>query len=396
MNKSLKIQVTCLLVLSVLLAVANNFRPSAAIEWVRDWQDYSEVLAKGQNPDEAAEGIDPADETSAADEEDPADAMARVTEMISNNFEVTDIGLKTAKLFHRYGRDFTLWIDARSPELYEAGHIAGAVLCHLYEKNTYLPVLEEEIANRQPISLIVYCKGADCTDSHVLAQDLFALGHENIFVYTGGFDVWHQAGLPIEGELSAAVDESGETGAKTAAEKPAGMYLEHVVRDMVPFLLGLFLLITWRRSERRRGMMLTAAIFAGAFFIWAAYPKIANPFLFAKNIWNYDIAPGAIINLSALILPMVELTAGLAMVTGFFRRGGSLIIGLLLIVFILAVGFNVLRGHEFNCGCTSTATMVTDIYLAGWNEKIALLLRDFGLLIMAALAFRKPTAPVLR
>ena len=62
----------------------------------------------------------------------------------------------------------------------------------------------------------------------------------------------------------------------------------------------------------------------------------------------------------------------------------------LLVVFIVAVSFNVLRGHEFNCGCTSSATWFTDIYLTGWNDKLMLILRDLGLLVMSLLAFKLP------
>jgi len=170
-------------------------------------------------------------------------------------------------------------------------------------------------------------------------------------------------------------------------EKPPGMYLEHVVRDILPFVLGLIMALGWKRFSEHKGTMIAASIIVGGFFIWAALPKIATPLEFAKNIWNYDIAPGAVINLSALMLPAFEIVCGLALVFGLMRRGSGLIVSILLVIFIVAVSFNVLRGHEFNCGCTATTTMFTDAYLTGWNDKFTLILRDLGLLVMSWMAF---------
>ena len=88
---------------------------------------------------------------------------------------------------------------------------------------------------------------------------------------------------------------------------------------------------------------------------------------------------------------MIEVIGGFCLIFGVFRRGGALIITSLLFLFILAVGFNVLRGHEFNCGCVSTATVITDLYLPGWNDKYLLLLRDVGLVVMSILGLYKPS-----
>lgn len=390
MNISPLKQVILLCVLALVFGVLNNFRPNAQIQWVRDWKDFSELAEK--ETVELPPPEDLAEETGAplSDEE----IMAAVTEQIGSNFQITDIGIKTAQNFHKYAKDFTLWIDARSPELYEEGHIEGALLCFINDKNSYLPDIEARIAELQPLALIVYCKGADCTDSHHLAEDLFAKGYENIFVYKDGFDHWHEAGLPIAGTLAdAPAPSTSETTASVTPEPAAekqGMYLEHVLRDMIPFVLGLVFLIGWKKSRRSKKVAVFSAIFVGLFFIWAAFPKVMQPFAFAKSIWNYDLLPGSLINLSALGMPMLELFAGLALIFWVFRKGGGLVTAGLLVLFILAVGFNMLRGHEFNCGCTSNKVYLTEMFLSGWNEKITLILRDIGLLVMSALTFLKP------
>ncbi|CAM2010335.1 rhodanese-like domain-containing protein [Acanthopleuribacter pedis] len=333
--------------------------------------------------------------TPAADDADPGQVAALVT----TNSGITDISLKQARDIHTHAADFTLWIDARDQGLYDKGHISGAHLLHLYEKSQYLEPVLAEIEAKQPAALIVYCKGKECTDSHHLAQDLQGMGFNNIFVFKDGFDDWYKAGYPIEGELASAAPATAAAGTGVAQVerppleevKPPGMYLEHVIRDMLPFVVGILLLVFWRRLIDQKPAVWFACWFVGAFFIWAALPKIGNPFLFAKDIWNYDIAPSALINISALWLPMLELLAALAVMTGVLRRGGGLIISGLLVIFIVAVSFNVLRGHEFNCGCTSTATLITDTYLAGWNDKYMLILRDVGLMVMSAMAvFHRP------
>ncbi len=338
-----------------------------------------------------AEQAQPVPAGNQSDTQDDPELAASVPEQVLTNEGITDIGLEQAAQIYRYANDFTFWIDARSPELYAAGHIKGAHLLHFYDQASTQAEIAAAIAERQPEALVIYCKGKDCTDSHHLAEDLMGkdLGGRsftNIFVYHDGYDAWYQAGLPVEGtEVQAAETPAGRT---LETPKPAGMYLEHIVRDLVPFFMGLVLLLTWKRVAGHRRYVWLASLVVGAFFIWAAIPKLQLPLEFAKSIWNYDIAPAQIINLSALIMPGFELVCGLGLCLGLWRRGSGLLVSALLVLFIIAVSYNVMRGHEFNCGCTSTKTLVTDLYFAGWNDKLMLLLRDFGLLVMSFMAFR--------
>ena len=387
MNKSLPFQLTGLAVLALLLGAANNFRPSATIEWFRDWPPFSALAQQEANEDEKAPQTTDSPESS---HEDELELAGTIPDLVVSNEGITDINLQTAHQIFRFAKDMTFWIDARSPELYEEGHIKGARLLYLYEKNTYLPEIDAEIQATQPISLVVYCKGKDCTDSHHLAQDLQAMGYYNIFVYKNGFDEWYAAGHEIEGSLAASPDPATSTASapKTLEEKPPGMYLEHILRDLIPFIFGVCLLVGWKKTATSKGWVVTASIFLGLFFIYAAWPKVVNPLMFAKNIWNYDIAPAGMINLSALFLPALELVCGLCLIFGFWRRGSGLLVTGLLIIFILAVSFNVARGHEFNCGCTDGGTFISDVYFSGWNDKFTLILRDIGLLVMSVMAFK--------
>ena len=59
----------------------------------------------------------------------------------------------------------------------------------------------------------------------------------------------------------------------------------------------------------------------GSVFLYAAYSKITDLAGFAKSISHYDMVPVALIPLFATILAGVEVSAGLTLLTGLWRRG---------------------------------------------------------------------------
>jgi len=101
---------------------------------------------------------------------------------------------------------------------------------------------------------------------------------------------------------------------------------------------------------------LAARWFLGATFIYASYSKILAPAVFGKIIYGYDLFPGVLINLIAITIPFVELVAGLALIIGFYPRSTALVIDAMLLVFITSLSINIIRGHEFDCGCFAINT----------------------------------------
>ena len=93
----------------------------------------------------------------------------------------------------------------------------------------------------------------------------------------------------------------------------------------------------------------------GIVFIWASWDKIGHPGEFASIIDNYRILPAATVNLTALVLPWIEFICGLLLLSGRLVPGAALTIDLLLLIFILATGFNLYRGVDVNCGCFSVS-----------------------------------------
>lgn len=96
------------------------------------------------------------------------------------------------------------------------------------------------------------------------------------------------------------------------------------------------------------------SLLLGCTFAYSSYHKILDPPDFAKIVYNYKLVPGELINLVAIYMPWFELVAGLAVITGIGRRGGALGLGLICAVFIVALSYNLYRGHPTICGCFST------------------------------------------
>lgn len=98
---------------------------------------------------------------------------------------------------------------------------------------------------------------------------------------------------------------------------------------------------------------LAARVILGATFIYASYHKIIAPAEFAKLIYGYELFPAETINLIAIVIPFVELITGTALIIGIYPQSAALIINAMLVFFILIISINLIRGHEFDCGCFS-------------------------------------------
>jgi len=121
----------------------------------------------------------------------------------------------------------------------------------------------------------------------------------------------------------------------------------------------------------------TLRVILGALFVAASWDKILHPARFAEDVANYAILPPLFVNLWALILPWLEMIAGLFLIAGFLSRSSSLILSALLVSFIVAIFINIARGAEIDCGCFGTGEELGGITL----------LRDLVMLAMAVQIF---------
>jgi len=126
---------------------------------------------------------------------------------------------------------------------------------------------------------------------------------------------------------------------------------------------------------------LAARWILGGMFVYASYNKVLAPAVFAKIIYGYGLFPAMFINLIAIIVPFLELVAGLALIVGFYPRSAALIVNAMLLVFITALSINLIRGHEFDCGCFSIDSSAQETF-AG-----PLIIRDFLILVLGVHVF---------
>ncbi|PIE62943.1 MAG: protein MauE [Desulfobacter postgatei] len=123
-------------------------------------------------------------------------------------------------------------------------------------------------------------------------------------------------------------------------------------------------------------------LFLGGTFIAASWHKILSPDQFATILYGYGVFPPLTINILAIVTPFVELVCGITLITGLLKRSGLLLMIAMLVGFIFLISFNLIRGHEFDCGCFSLGN-TKGVWSSVW-----LLVRDIGLLGAGVYLFR--------
>lgn len=124
---------------------------------------------------------------------------------------------------------------------------------------------------------------------------------------------------------------------------------------------------------------LAARFILGGIFIYASFDKILHPAAFAEAVYNYQVLPDGFINLTAIVLPWLELVLGSFLIIGFWLPGTVVMSNLLLMTFTGTLLFNLARGLDISCGCFSTTT---ESAINLWT-----VLRDTSFLIPAAYLF---------
>lgn len=123
-----------------------------------------------------------------------------------------------------------------------------------------------------------------------------------------------------------------------------------------------------------------ARLIVAGVFVVAGVIKLLDPAAFAQDIANYQAFPWWTWNLAAAVVPVVEILAGLAVLTGFKRRAGTIVLGSLTVAFLGLIASVIVRGIDLNCGCFGEATEASAV---GWP----LMFRDLGLLVAIVAAY---------
>jgi uncharacterized membrane protein YphA (DoxX/SURF4 family) len=102
--------------------------------------------------------------------------------------------------------------------------------------------------------------------------------------------------------------------------------------------------LTWLYHALRLGL--------ACIFIYAGFIKVLDPRAFAHAIAQYDLIPEGLLPLVAVGLPALELLAGVGLI--FEVRGSFTTIALLLLIFLVVLGFAVWQNLDVDCGCFTT------------------------------------------
>lgn len=107
-------------------------------------------------------------------------------------------------------------------------------------------------------------------------------------------------------------------------------------------------LLDWRGHA---WIALVIRLYLGGVFLVACLHKIAQPSSFALDVATYQLLPLWAINLFALVLPWTELITGVMLIIGLRVRAAALLVALMMVSFILALGWALHLNLHMSCGC---------------------------------------------
>ncbi len=125
----------------------------------------------------------------------PAQAQARPPlPFVPESDQPVQVKLATAKLLFDAGA--ALFLDAREPSDFEAGHIPGALRMTRADALNDPDRVKALPVRGRPI--VAYCDGGPCESSLDLARALVGAGYRKVLVFSGGYPEWVAAGHPVE------------------------------------------------------------------------------------------------------------------------------------------------------------------------------------------------------
>ena len=117
-------------------------------------------------------------------------------------------------------------------------------------------------------------------------------------------------------------------------------------------------------------------LYLAGVFIMAAVPKILAPYNFALSVATYQILPLELVNVFALVVPWLELLAGVLLLVGFWTKPSALLVAGLMVLFTVGLGIALANGLDIKCGCFASSDAAEEI---GYGT----LVRDIVWLLMA-------------
>ncbi len=95
----------------------------------------------------------------------------------------------------KFDKKKSAFLDARKPEEYQAGHIAGAYNFYSEEIDQFAPQVLPLLPDKQQ-DLVCYCHGGTCDMALQVAHFLIGQGYAHVEIYQGGWPEWSREGYP--------------------------------------------------------------------------------------------------------------------------------------------------------------------------------------------------------
>ncbi len=109
------------------------------------------------------------------------------------------------------------------------------------------------------------------------------------------------------------------------------------------------------RETALSAFVLAVRMASGFMFIVSSVPKIRQPYVFLGSVYGYEMVGPKMGVLVAMVLPWVELFAGVCLVGGVFV-GGALLASLGMgALFTFVLGSALWRQLDISCGCFSSS-----------------------------------------
>jgi len=124
---------------------------------------------------------------------------------------------------------------------------------------------------------------------------------------------------------------------------------------------------------KNKTLLVVFRLVLGGLFVYAGVVKVLDPLGFAQDIRNYRLVGQSLSFIAAVVLPWLEILAGVALAAGIWKRASALIISGLLVFFILLTLVTIVRGLDVDCGCFGALSR---------KSGFGVILEDLGMLFM--------------
>ena len=127
----------------------------------------------------------------------------------------------------------------------------------------------------------------------------------------------------------------------------------------------------------------------GGVLLVAGALKVTDPYSSATSVRAYQILPIDLANFLGFVLPFAEVAIGIFLIVGIWVRLGAIAGGVLMVMFIIAIGQAWARGISLDCGCFGKGGLLETDELPVWNYTVEIA-RDIVLALFAGYIFRFP------